>query len=741
MKKRYLLLIVFIFLGLQFVNKTFSRLKPVERVSFKSEALDFDKQEAGAYKIDKSAKWIGKGKALITIDVTSIPKEKAPAKDVIFVLGVSGSVGEGKLEQIKKDTAAYAKTLFNNPKNRAALITFDTKVKKLLDFTSNKEEFLKQVKDITFQGLTSYKAALDEVKNLLNDYKKEEGRDLILLFLSDGFPSTDTPNEVAVYNELREKHPYLKTNAVQYEMGEDIKSTIKSVSEYQFKADMEGLHNTLLRAGANPLAFDNFIITDVISSYFKTDSKKIKTSHGKAVLDDNKVVWDLGTYLTGDTARMEIEVEHTGDLKDLYNTNDGIKIETSLNGKKDNHTSDLSPVLKDAYKVIFDANAPKDCTVKNLDKDMSVRPFESVKIPEGKATCDGYLFQGYKILSKVKYLNDDYFEMPDSDVVLHALWSKMNVNKSMDGKIAKVLTLYEKVKLESVGNENKVIDFEKSNSKGNGEGVYIFEETKNDPYPVYYYRGTHDVKNNVIYNKFCWKIVRTTDTAGVRLIYNGKAEGGKCLLTNDGETSIGEVQFNTTNNYIPSVGYMYGDDIKPYENTNDSNAKIHLDKWYEENIKGKDDEAKLDTKAIYCNDRREEPRNLGTDLLFIQYKAYNRFLDSSPSLTCELNDSFGVDGGNKKLKYPLGLISGDEIIMAGFSDFNPNQNFYLNTDYNFWVMTPAMVTFMSSVMFFGNGSASQDSPTINYHLRPVLTINNATILLGGDGSKESPYII
>ena len=65
------------------------------------------------------------------------------------------------------------------------------------------------------------------------------------------------------------------------------------------------------------------------------------------------------------------------------------------------------------------------------------------------------------------------------------------------------------------------IDFSQSSSDTNGKGVYMRAGTENDAYPILYYRG--DVTdNNVIFNNKCWKSVRTTDTGGVKLIYNGE---------------------------------------------------------------------------------------------------------------------------------------------------------------------------------------------------------------------------
>ena len=48
----------------------------------------------------------------------------------------------------------------------------------------------------------------------------------------------------------------------------------------------------------------------------------------------------------------------------------------------------------------------------------------------------------------------------------------------------------------------------------NGEGADTYAN------PVYYYKGNVE-NNNVLFGGFCWKIVRTTETGGVKLIYNG----------------------------------------------------------------------------------------------------------------------------------------------------------------------------------------------------------------------------
>ncbi len=66
------------------------------------------------------------------------------------------------------------------------------------------------------------------------------------------------------------------------------------------------------------------------------------------------------------------------------------------------------------------------------------------------------------------------------------------------------------------------VDFSTTSSSTNGKGVYMRAGTENDANPILYYRGAVE-NNNVLFANKCWKAVRTTDTGGVKLIYNGEA--------------------------------------------------------------------------------------------------------------------------------------------------------------------------------------------------------------------------
>ena len=113
-------------------------------------------------------------------------------------------------------------------------------------------------------------------------------------------------------------------------------------------------------------------------------------------------------------------------------------------------------------------------------------------------------------------------------------------------------TLY--YEIESSADTTTTIDFSKTSEEDNTNGIYMTKDTEGNV-PVYYYRGAVD-NNHVLFTNFCWRIVRTTETGGVKLIYDGKPSNGQCNNTG-ADTTIGNIQFNTNYNSPTYVGYMY----------------------------------------------------------------------------------------------------------------------------------------------------------------------------------------
>ena len=119
------------------------------------------------------------------------------------------------------------------------------------------------------------------------------------------------------------------------------------------------------------------------------------------------------------------------------------------------------------------------------------------------------------------------------------------------------------------------IDFSNISSDTNGKGVYIRSGTENDINPIYYYRGDVD-NNNLIFEGFCWKIVRTTETGGTKLIYNGLASDSWTCNNTRSASQIGTKAFNLNYTSPAYVGYMYG---TPYTYKNKNMSDI-TDSYY-----------------------------------------------------------------------------------------------------------------------------------------------------------------
>ena len=91
-------------------------------------------------------------------------------------------------------------------------------------------------------------------------------------------------------------------------------------------------------------------------------------------------------------------------------------------------------------------------------------------------------------------------------------------------------------------------------------------------YDIYYFSANSNSvasqilnKNNVLFANHCWQMIRTTDTGGVKLLYNGEVDSnGKCGT--DRGTHVGYSDF--TSEYFSYKKYYYGTDYKYDSSTN-----------------------------------------------------------------------------------------------------------------------------------------------------------------------------
>ena len=114
------------------------------------------------------------------------------------------------------------------------------------------------------------------------------------------------------------------------------------------------------------------------------------------------------------------------------------------------------------------------------------------------------------------------------------------------------------------------INFSEISSTNNGEGLYLRNGTglANEK-PIYYFRGSNSLKNNVFFAGFCWKIVRTTETGGTKLIFNGEPtvvnDKAQCTNTTGDSTRLASTStFNATSNSPAYVGYNQNEVVYTY---------------------------------------------------------------------------------------------------------------------------------------------------------------------------------
>ena len=279
------------------------------------------------------------------------------------------------------------------------------------------------------------------------------------------------------------------------------------------------------------------------------------------------------------------------------------------------------------------------------------------------------------------------------------------------------------------------IDFSKTSEQDNTNDIYMTIDTDSGN-PVYYYRG--NVDNHVLFANFCWRIVRTTETGGVKLIYNGVPSSGQCNNTG-GTTKIDYSEFNSTYKDAKYAGYMYGNSIDDTANTTDSTIKTAIDTWYENNMTSYTSQLE---DTVFCNDR-----SYTTSGSYLYFGAYTRlYTNKTPTLKCQnTRDKFttSTSNGNGALTYPVGLITADEMAYAGGVVYLSNSSFYLES--GFWTLSPAIYYggYISNFLVINAGSICfPDKGDDAYTgIRPVLSLKQGTTISSGSGTATDPFIV
>ena len=305
------------------------------------------------------------------------------------------------------------------------------------------------------------------------------------------------------------------------------------------------------------------------------------------------------------------------------------------------------------------------------------------------------------------------------------------------------------------------------------EGMYAADDdyTATTGMKSYYFRGAVD--NNWVKfgkdssgNNIYWRIIRINGDGSIRMIYTGTTaptESTKVVMTGL-ETQINATtyQFNSRSDEAEYVGYMrtHG---QQHGTMYTSTIKVTIDNWYKTTTLETDLKTKsLVADQIYCNDRTASTSDVtysttnyttltswnstGADYY---YGAYGRLTQTTkrPTLTCPTaSDKFtvNVSKGNGVLTYPAGLITADEIAMAGGVYGSSNSSYYLYTNQNYWSGSPGYFYSSSTVAGgFSVGSSGDFSATFVSYARGarVVVSLSSEAKLSGNGTYNDVYTV
>ena len=188
-----------------------------------------------------------------------------------------------------------------------------------------------------------------------------------------------------------------------------------------------------------------------------------------------------------------------------------------------------------------------------------------------------------------------------------------------------------------------------------------------------------------------------------------------------------------------------------FENKMDSNIKTFIDSWFTTNLSSYVNRLE---DSIWCNDRSYadmggwDPN--GTDLIEqLYFGTYDRILNTyQVSITCpNKRDAFTVsnNNGNRKLTYPVGLLTGDEALLAGtgYDEEVELIDYYLNIGKLYWLLSPLRYYYDSSygMILYYNGMHGFSYTDYTNGVRPSIVIKKGQLIVSGDGTGNNPYVI
>ncbi len=232
-----------------------------------------------------------------------------------------------------------------------------------------------------------------------------------------------------------------------------------------------------------------------------------------------------------------------------------------------------------------------------------------------------------------------------------------------------------------------------------------------------------------------WRIIRVDKDNKIRMIYAGSkapSESTKVAITG-ADTNMGFTAYNNDYNHAEYVGFQYTTGSQRGTTTN-STIKTYLDNWYTTYFNENVGTSRF-SQTTFCNDRNTSSTWASTGSGFY-YAAYTRLSVDTPTPTFECNTNDVVTNN-------FGLITADEIVLAGGKYNIDNSAFYLNNNSFYWAGSPRRFYDSYSsvfVLYPVNGLNAGSVDSLGGAARGVVSLSSETKLLGS-GTYNDVYVV
>ena len=254
------------------------------------------------------------------------------------------------------------------------------------------------------------------------------------------------------------------------------------------------------------------------------------------------------------------------------------------------------------------------------------------------------------------------------------------------------------------------------------------------------YDSTYNYKcKEVIYahkgDDMYWRIIRVDKDNKIKMIYAGSkapSENTKVAITG-ANTNMGFTAYNNEYNHAEYVGFQYTVGSQRGTTTN-STIKTYLDNWYTKYFNENIGTSRF-IKTTFCNDRNTSSTWASTGSR-VDYAPYTRLSADTPTPTFECNTADVVTNN-------FGLITADEVVLAGGKYNTDNSAFYLNNNMAYWAGSPRRFYGGRSIVFvlYPIIGLYYDYVAYRYYAaRGVVSLSSESKLLGS-GTYNDVYTV